>query len=297
MPLRAIVRALGGDLYDGGRRANIPAPGHSPRDRSVSLLWTGERVVVHGFGTAGWHEVLDDLRARGLIDAAGAPVAAGRASPPQRTQGERMAVAQALWAAARPLPGTLAERHLRLRGIRRPFGSALRYHPAVPVAVYADAGGARPALLAAITDFAGALTAVELTYLDPNGRRAQRPRTSRKTVGVVPPGAAVRLDPPDAEMLVAEGVVTTLAATERFTLPGWALLAVRNLVAWTPPAGVRRVLIAGDRGRVGEAAASHLAHRLAAAGVAAEIAIPPPPFGDWSEAAEEGTGEGRSGRA
>jgi putative DNA primase/helicase len=52
MPLRAIVRALGGELYDGGRRANVPAPGHSARDRSVSLLWTGERLVAHGFGEA-----------------------------------------------------------------------------------------------------------------------------------------------------------------------------------------------------------------------------------------------------
>ncbi len=295
MPLRAIVRALGGDLYDGGRRANVPAPGHSPRDRSVSLLWTGARLVVHGFGAAGWREVLDDLRARGLIDAAGAPPDAGAPSPPQRPPEKRIAIAHALWAAARPLPGTLAERHLRLRGVRRPLNRALRHHPAVPAAVYADAGAVKPALLAAITNAARELTAVEITYLDPNGRRALRPRTSRKTVGMVPPGAAVRLDPPAAEMLVAEGVVTTLAATERFALPGWALLAARNLAAWTPPAGIRRVLIAGDRGPVGEAAASSLARRLAAAGVAATIALPPPPFGDWSEAAGEGAGEGGTG--
>ena len=38
MSLRTIVQALGGELYDGGRRANIPAPGHSAADRSVSLL-------------------------------------------------------------------------------------------------------------------------------------------------------------------------------------------------------------------------------------------------------------------
>ncbi len=50
MSLRAIVRALGGELYDGGRRANIPAPGHSAGDRSVSLLLQGDRMVVHTFG-------------------------------------------------------------------------------------------------------------------------------------------------------------------------------------------------------------------------------------------------------
>ena len=116
MPLRAIVRALGGDLYDGGRRANVPAPGHSPRDRSVSLFWTGERVVAHGFGAADWREILDDLRARGLIDATGAPVGAGVASPIRRTSTERVATALSLWSGGRALAGTLAERHLRLRG-------------------------------------------------------------------------------------------------------------------------------------------------------------------------------------
>ena len=73
MSLLPIVRALGGDLYAGGRRANIPAPGHSRADRSVSLVLSGGRVVAHSFGGADWREVLDDLRARGLIDAAGAP--------------------------------------------------------------------------------------------------------------------------------------------------------------------------------------------------------------------------------
>ena len=40
------VKALGGELYDGGRRANIPAPGHSSADRSVSLLLEDDRVAL-----------------------------------------------------------------------------------------------------------------------------------------------------------------------------------------------------------------------------------------------------------
>jgi hypothetical protein len=168
MPLRAIVRALGGEIYDGGRRANVPAPGHSARDRSVSLLWTGERLVAHGFGGADWRAVLDDLRVRGLIDASGRPNGVGAAAaPPLRSPELRVAAAAALWAGARPLEGTLAERHLRLRGVHRPLSASLRYHPAVPAAVYAAAGPERPALLAAITDPGGALTAVEMGFHAP----------------------------------------------------------------------------------------------------------------------------------
>jgi hypothetical protein len=67
MSLRTIVRVMGGNLYDGGRRANIPAPGHSRRDRSVSLLEIGGRLIVHTFGDGDWRQVRDDLRARGLL--------------------------------------------------------------------------------------------------------------------------------------------------------------------------------------------------------------------------------------
>jgi putative DNA primase/helicase len=274
----------------------VPAPGHSARDRSVSLLWTGERLVVHGFGAAGWRVVLDALRARGLIDAAGAPTGTDAASPPRAVEA-RVAAARALWEGARPVAGTLAERHLRLRGVRGPLSTALRHHPSVPAAVYANAGATKPALLAAITDQAGGLTAIEITYLDPNGRRALRPRISRKTIGVFPPGSAVRLYAPAAEMLVAEGLATTLSATARFALPGWALLTAGNLSAWLPPFDVRRVLIAADPGKAGEAAAARLEHRLAAAGVASAIAFPPSPFADWNEAAQERSGEGAEGRA
>jgi len=58
MSLHPIVAALGGDLYQGGRRANVPAPGHSQADRSVSLLLEGDRLVIHGFGAADWQSEL-----------------------------------------------------------------------------------------------------------------------------------------------------------------------------------------------------------------------------------------------
>ena len=103
MSLRGIVRALGGDLYDGGRRANIPAPGHSAQDRSVSLLLQGDRVVVHTFGDGDWKAVLDQLREHQLIDAHNVPLdgpgrpVVGRPVREAASARERLETALRLW--------------------------------------------------------------------------------------------------------------------------------------------------------------------------------------------------------
>ena len=304
MSLSAIVRALGGDLYAGGRRANVPGPGHSRDDRSVSLLLEGRRVIVHCFAGDDWRDVLADLRARGLVDAAGgltggAGIPRPLAEPPNRAASR--AIALSLWAEAGPTAGTLSARHAQLRGVPRPLPDALRHHGGVSAAVYAGAGPRRPALLAAIRDAAGGLCGVEVTYLAPNGLRA-RLATPRKTVGGCPAGAAVRLGPAAPRLLVGEGVFTCLSAARVFRLPAWALLSTRNLRAWRAPEGVRAVLIAADRGADGERAARTLAGRLRAAGVAVEIRWPPAPHGDWNEAAggmagaEDGERAGPGGR-
>jgi hypothetical protein len=290
MTLHAIVAALGGDLYHGGQRANVPAPGHSARDRSVSLMLSEGRVVVHSFGAADWRGVRDALRSRGLIDAQGrllpgSPFGASEPSPNLRL---RLETASRLWEGGVPLrPTTGSALHLRRRGIDLSGGDILnlRHHPTAPVSVYRSGSLTRPALMARISDAGDILTAVELTYLDPNGRRAVGLRLPRKTVGRVPAGSAVRLSTLADDLLVGEGIVTTLSAVQRFRLPGWALMSATNLGSWTAPSGVRRVLIAADRGATGEAAAIRLRNRLLSAGLAARIVLPEPPFGDWNEAA------------
>jgi len=315
MSLRTIVQTLGGDLYDRGRRANIPAPGHSAQDRSVSLLLEGDRVVVHTFGDGDWKAVLDHLRAHRLIGADHTVLGAlgvrmiGRPARESTSTRERLEAAQRIWESGRPLARSLAARHCRLRGLsgELPGPQALRYGPETPISAYRAGGATRPALLAGIQDPTGRYCAVEITYLAPNGRRALDLRLPRKTVGAPPPGCAVRLDPAAEAMLVGEGVFTTRSAGEWFGLPGWALQSTRNLRAWSPPAGVRSLLIAADRGKDGEASAEVLRLRCIAAGVATTVALPPRPWGDWndwstrrgSRAAgkriEEGTGRARPG--
>jgi putative DNA primase/helicase len=287
--LASIVRAVGGELFAGGRRASIPGPGHSPQDRSVSLLLIGRRVVVHSFAGDDWRDVLGDLRARGLVDAAGRLTGVGgSASPPASLPHPvRTAAALNLWDGAHALPGTLSQTHLALRGVAAPPEAELRHHPAVRAAVYAGRGSSCPALLAAIRDAGGRLCGVEVTYLAADGRRAALP-VSRKVIGVRPPGAAVRLAPAGPRLLVGEGVVTCLSAAALFGLPAWALLSTSNLRAWRPPPGVKSVLIAADRGRDGERSARVLARGLRACGLSCRIRLPPPTHGDWNDAVAAG---------
>ena len=290
MTLRPIVEALGGDLYDRGRRANIPGPNHSRSDRSVTLLLLGHRVVVHSFGGSDWREVLDFLRSEGLVDDNNAVLGGvtrriGVCATETPSAAERRAVAQRLWDGARPLPRSLSETHCRRRGIARPLPGpdALRHHAELPVSIYRPGRLSRPALLAGILDPVGRLAGVEITYLAANGSRALDLRLPRKTIGARPLGSAVRLDPAAPEMLVAEGVFTTLSASAWFGLPGWALLSTRNLRGWSAPEGVRSVLIAADRGQDGEASAERLRVRLGHDGVSAAVALPPGRFGDWND--------------
>ena len=153
------------------------------------------------------------------------------------------------------------------------------------MSAYGDDRLRRPALLVSLTSRDGDFTAVEVTYLTPGGLRATDLKLSRKTVGLLPPGTAARLDPAAPEMLVGEGFFTTRSASERFALPGWALMSTRNLRAWSPPPGVRSVLIAADRGQDGEASAEFLRGRLVHIGLRARIVVPSEPHGDWNEAA------------
>ncbi len=251
-------------------------------------------MIVHTFGDGDWKDVLDYLRGEGLVDAHNAPTSLSQSRRAQAagaaTGLERRQAALRIWEAGRPLGGTLSARHCAQRSVSRPLPGpdVLRHGGQTPVSAYAETRHHRPALLAAISDKDGAFTAVEVTYLAPNARRAIDLRLSRKTVGPSPASCAVRIDAAASQMLVGEGLFTTLSASARFGLPAWALMSTRNLRHWRPPQGVREVLIAADRGVDGEASAEQLRAGLAAAGLKARVALPPEGFGDWNEAEAAG---------
>lgn len=278
--LERIVRACGGELYAGGRRALIPGPGHSRQDRSVSLYETDDgRVLVHCFSPRDdWRAVAAWLQTHGLEQSA-RPPAFDSAPTPARPEG--LDRARAIWSEARPIEGTYAERYLALRAIPPAFqtSEALRFHPS---ATSLDDHRRRPALVAAIADAAGALQGVQVTLLSPTGAGKAAIATPRRVIGAMR-GGAVQLTTPGPALVVAEGVETALSAAAVFGVPAWAALSASNLAAFTPPVVVERLIIAADRDDTGLDAAETLATRLADR---LKVSIRPPDnVEDWNAAA------------
>jgi len=107
--------------------------------------------------------------------------------------------------------------------------------------------------------------------------------------GKVPDGACVMLSDwtESGPSGVAEGVETAMAASAIFNMPVWAALNSLLMKKWLPPPGCEEIVIFGDNDThfEGQAAACHLANRLAATNLpVARVMIPALPGEDWEDA-------------
>jgi phage/plasmid primase-like uncharacterized protein len=279
-----IVRRLGGQLYHGGRSAVIPGPGHSRRDRSLSLmLGEGGRIVFHSHAGDGCREVMAYL---GLQPGAGATP---RARPRDEARRRRRLAAEreadrtlcaALWNAARPIEATPAAAWLDARGVGRPGWPVLRFHPRAARGKHPGAA-THAAMLALVSDRDGDARALHLTFVTGRGAKVFGPR-SRLMFGPTA-GHAVRLAPPtEGRLAVAEGIETALAYSRLTGVACWAAMSASGLRTFQLPAGIDRLVVAADHDDAGLAAAAVLAER---AGRLAQVSIDAPPAAgqDWAE--------------
>ena len=162
----------------------------------------------------------------------------------------------------------------------------LRLHPALR---YTDEDGRDlghfPAMLARIQYPDGAGASIHRTYLTEDGQKAPVPQPKKIMPGKPLNTGSVRLGAAGATLGIGEGIETALAASQRFGVPVWAATNAVLLEAWVPPAGVDRVLIAGDNDAsfTGQAAAYALARRLAQKGIAVDVRIPGQVGTDWAD--------------
>ncbi|OZB19391.1 MAG: DNA primase [Hyphomonas sp. 34-62-18] len=190
----------------------------------------------------------------------------------ERAPGGTPEAAGRLFKASQPIQSTLAEAYLRRRGISVPVNwSALRYHPDCYYRPgRADAPSVRtswPAMIAAITDDTGAITAVLRTWLDP-GTVSKAPVASpRRSLGHVL-GHGIRFGREGRTMIFGEGVETV--ASLRTIMPGVGMIAATSaahLAAVRFPAALRHLIVARDDDAAGAKAYAKLAQRASEAGI------------------------------
>lgn len=166
--------------------ANTRAPALSQSDGAEG------RLLCTCFAGCSSSDILAALRALGLVARGGAFVApdpsrAIRAKAEAQAMADKRAVqAHRLWAEAVPVPGTIAETYLRLRGITVALSDTLRFVPAC----WHATSKRFPALVAVVEGGAG--FAVHRTYLRANGSGKAAVDPARAMLGAVA-GGAVRL--------------------------------------------------------------------------------------------------------
>jgi len=194
--------------------------------------------------------------------------------------------ARRLFAASKPLTGSLAGTYLRSRSITRVSDlPALRFHPRCYYRPNEDdipgTPGAFPALIAAVTDTDGAQTGTHRTWLDPSGGMKAKVASPRRAMGNIL-GNAVRFGAADDVLIAGEGIETMLSLREAMpTMPMAAATSSAHLAAILFPPTLQRLYVARDRDAAGDAAFGILTDRTQTAGV--EIVSLMPDLADFND--------------
>lgn len=202
----------------------------------------------------------------------------------QKKREEAMLQARRIWTECQPAEGTLVRDYLARRGLGGipEIPPTIRFHPDLPFMVQGERGWIEahrgPAMVAAVQNPAGRLTAVHRTWLDldrPKGRaKILHPVTGEEMPGKKvwghKKGCAIRLTPISRTLVMGEGIETTMSALVAGAIEGasyWAGIDLGNMSgqrargpglkfaglpdlddgeAFLPPPGVERLVFIQD---------------------------------------------------
>lgn len=205
-------------------------------------------------------------------------------SPPARVGSPT--AARRLFAASKPLVGTLAASYLAARGITR-IGdlTALRFHPRCYYRTIEDdlpgTPGSFPALIAAVTDCDGIQTGTHRTWLERSGSAKAAVASPRRAMGNIL-GRGIRFGLVEDSVVAGEGIETVLSLREAVpTIPMIAATSSAHLAAIQFPPSLRRLYVARDRDKAGDGAFALLSDRAQAAGI--ELVSLIPALGDFND--------------
>jgi putative DNA primase/helicase len=279
--LRQIAAALGGEVS--GQQVLAPGPGHSTRDRSLSVRITADGFIVNSFAGDNWKTCRDYFRKQlGLppwqpgdeqdrrpshikeFDRRAVEREAG-CRPRSEDDLVRIAMAKRLWDDAQEPRGTPAERYLNSRALELTAelaGPVLRFHPRCPWRNENIGNTERiPALIAAFRSIDDdKITAIHRIALNPDGSKI-----GRRMLGIVH-RAAVMLDPLGPEIAIGEGVETCMAARQLGIRPCWALGSVGAISFFPIIPNITTLRIAGENDAASQRAIEMCGQRWRRAG-------------------------------
>jgi len=165
--------------------------------------------------------------------------------------------------------GTIVETYLRSRALTLPVPPCLHFHPSLK---HTDLGH-WPAMVAERANIDGRAVAIHRTYLSHDGKKAHVDPV-RMDLGPAA-STAIRLSPLADELMVGEGIETTLSVIQMTGRPGWAAGSAVMMRKVQLPTSVRSVIILADGDKPGEEAARFSARRWLREGRRVKIARAP----------------------
>jgi putative DNA primase/helicase len=294
---RSLARALDGEVH--GRNILAPGPGHSRRDRSLSVKLdpsAPDGFVVHSFADDDPLACRDHVKARAGLTAFRSTPSTRRKpaeAQPAPDRDERHDIARAVWREAQSPRGTLVERYLAVRGLALPAevltSGAIRFHPACAFRLGTGETARLPAMVALMRDVrSNEPRAIHRTALRGDGTgKAEMPDGSspKKMLGAAQ-GAAVKLIADEeitAGLGIAEGIETALAVIGAGWRPVWAAGSAGAIGALPLLAGIETLTVFADAEPAGLKAARSCAQAWQDAGCEAQIIAPPAAGSDWND--------------
>lgn len=291
---RAIVAALGGRWKGKGGMCRCPA--HEDSSPSLHVTQAPETVLIRCHAGCHWRDVMDALIFRGLWPdredrgSPNAPMAPAARRPsveiPDDDELRRRDIARGIWSKSTPIYGTDAETYLRWRAIDQIWPPTLRFAPALR---HPEGQRPWPALVGAIQDAGGRICAVQRIFLNPGGAGKPEGITRKMTLGPMRDGA-VRLGRVGRVLGIAEGIETAMSCRQIYSLPVWAACGAARMHQLHIPDEVEHLIIFGDPGAPGEAAALRCQQAYRGLVDAVDVEMPPPDIGDWNDHLQIKTG-------
>lgn len=195
-----------------------------------------------------------------------------------------------VWRGTFPIEeATPAWEYLMYRGINPTshMRNVLRWHPSLPVS--RDDPRRFPCMIGKVQDRSGVAVNVHRTFLTREGRKAPIEKNKLCMSGALPIGSAIRLMEPTEALVIAEGIETALSASVLFSAPCWSLISANGMAGFFPPAGLSKLVIAGDNDASfhGQWAAYAAARNAWREGVETRVEIHPVVGSDWNDTANQ----------